>query len=431
MSKGSDETGEDLVAGRTNRAEERTIFWAQVAPDEPDYNGPAILIVEVAKDLEDSEWDDSDYDNPGGFLPSNQIDGIMATAWSGGGSANPGGSAGGTGVIGRGGRNEGTGVRGVGGGTPEKNSAGAGGIGVHGVGGSQAEFPFPFFWNPNVPPGAGLVGQGGRQSQSSNTMRLPHAAGVIGIGGGTGPGFDALPSVTLMQTGGVGIYGQGADLTTSMEFPPQIEGQPAPTMKVLSGPPEPGIGIVGRGGVAVPPATGNGAGVVGLAGGVAIPSPSSTGGVGVFGQGGLGVSGIGSVVGVAGFAEKSTGVHGSTTTGTGVFGSASKNGGRGGMFGSAQSAQLQLVPQAANVDRPDSKLSTPLELTGTGIPQALPKAGLHGDLLAIDILTKAATDTPQIATCTLWLCVRSGDAKTSTPAVWSQILLGGLVSGQI
>ena len=99
---------------------------------------------------------------------------------------------------------------------------------------------------------------------------------MIGIGGGTGPGVDALPSHTLMQTGGVGVYGQGADLTTSMEFPPQLKGQPAPTVKVLSGPLAPGVGVVGRGGVAAAPSGEIGGGVVGLAGGVAIPSANST-----------------------------------------------------------------------------------------------------------------------------------------------------------
>ena len=131
MSQGSESSGADLVAGRTNRAERRTIFWADVAPGEPNYTGPAILMVDVAKDLENSDWDKSDYEDGQGFVPSNQVNGIMATAWSGTGPGNLGG----TGVIGRGGRNEGTGVQGLGGGAP-KDDPGAGGIGVHGIGGS-------------------------------------------------------------------------------------------------------------------------------------------------------------------------------------------------------------------------------------------------------------------------------------------------------
>jgi hypothetical protein len=428
MGAGSDSTGEDLVAGRTNRAEERTKFWADVAPGEPNYNGPAILMVEVAKNLDDSEWDGSDYDNPTDFIPTNQINGIMATGWSGTGS----GSFGGTGVIGRGGYSEGTGVQGLGGGVPLKDpddphsDHGAGGIGVHGIGGSQRVA----FGDPNVAPGAGLVGQGGRQSQISNTLRLPHAAGVIGIGGGSGIGFDALPSHPLMETGGVGVYGQGAELTTSMELPPTLPGQPDPTTKVPSGPLGPGVGVVGRGGVAVAPAAGIGAGVVGLAGGIAIPSANSTDGVGVFGQGNLGVSGIGTLIGVKGVSTTTVGVQGETDTGTGVVGSASK-GGRGGMFLSDKSAQLQLLPHSIKIAKPDSKLATPTELSGTGIPLALPKAGSSGDLLAIDGMTQGTSDAPVVTTCTLWLCVRSADSKTSTPAVWSQILTGAFVSGQI
>jgi hypothetical protein len=321
-------------------------------------------------------------------------------------------------------------VQGIGGGVPDDpTNGGAGGIGVHGIGGSQTEFPEFSFLGPNVPPGAGLVGQGGRQSKSSNLLRLPHAAGVIGIGGGMGSGVDALPALTLMETGGAGVYGQGANLTTSMVLPPQVEGQPIPTVKQPSGPLEPGVGVIGRGGVAEPPGA-IGGGVVGLAGGFAIPSANSTDGVGVYGHGNLGVRGIGSVVGVTGFSDKSTGVLGSTATGAGVSGTASK-GGRGGTFASDSSAQLQLFPHSIKVQNPDSKLSTPTELSGAGIPKGLPKAGLSGDLLAIDSLTKAATDTPEVSTCTLWLCVRSADNKKGTAALWSQILLGGFVSGQV
>ena len=120
MGSGSDSNDEDLVAGRTNRMERRTILWADAAPGEPDFNGPAILIVEVAKDLEDSEWDNSDYDDYWAYIPANQVHGIMATAWSGGSIADDpddlAGDPGGIGVIGRGGRNEGTGVQGLGGG---------------------------------------------------------------------------------------------------------------------------------------------------------------------------------------------------------------------------------------------------------------------------------------------------------------------------
>jgi hypothetical protein len=117
--------------------------------------------------------------------------------------------------------------------------------------------------------------------------------------------------------------------------------------------------------------------------------------------------------------------------GTVVFGAATK-GGRGGVFATDKLAQLQLYPHSVEVKKPDSKLSTTLELSGGGVPQALPKAGSSGDILVIDSLTKAARDTPEIGTCSLRLCVRSANKKTNTPALWSQTLLGGSVNdGQV
>jgi hypothetical protein len=187
-----------LLAART--AESITKFWADVPPRHPNFDGPAILMVEVGKDLGNSEWDKSDYEDNEPFTPSNQLNGIMATAWSGSSFANPGGDPGGTGVIGRGGANQGTGVQGLGGGIPDPLQGGAGGIGVHGIGGSQAELLEQGFLGPNVPPGAGIVGQGGRQPQSSNELRLPH--GVVGLARGF-----SIPLAGV--TDGVGVFGQG------------------------------------------------------------------------------------------------------------------------------------------------------------------------------------------------------------------------------
>ena len=172
---GASGSGEEVETGRTNRAEGRTILWAQVPPGQSNFNGPAIFIAEVAKDAEDPD----DYEDGDSFIPSNSFDGIVGKGWSGGSASNFGGTPGGTGVVGRGGRNQGTGVFGLGGGTPEPGNGGAGGIGVHGLGGPQADF----FADYTTPPGAGLVGQGGRQSEFDNRLRLPHAAGVIGLGG--------------------------------------------------------------------------------------------------------------------------------------------------------------------------------------------------------------------------------------------------------
>ena len=147
-------------------------------------------------------------------------------------------------MIGVGGPVEGTGVVGKGGGIKhDSESAGFGGIGVHGLGGSRPE---PDKHSTIVAvPGAGVVGQGGRWSLSENTNRSPHGAGVIGIGGGTGPKVDHLPEHKLNVTGGVGVYGKGADQDIDDTAPnPAPEGGPP----VTSGPAAPGNGVLARGG---------------------------------------------------------------------------------------------------------------------------------------------------------------------------------------
>ena len=48
---GSDESGEDMEAGRTNRAEDQTRIWAQRENGE-DFNGDVIFVVEAARDID-------------------------------------------------------------------------------------------------------------------------------------------------------------------------------------------------------------------------------------------------------------------------------------------------------------------------------------------------------------------------------------------
>lgn len=393
---GATKSGEEVQTGRTNRGEGRTILWADVPPGQPNFNGPAILIVEVAKDAEDPD----DYENGDRFTPANQIHGLMATGWSSGSASNFGGTPGAAGVIGRGGRNEGTGVVGLGGGTPEPGSGGFGGIGVHGLGGPQADF----FADPAAPPGAGLVGQGGRQSPTGNTLRRPHAAGVIGIGGGTGPKLDALPAHTLTETGGIGVYGQGAEATVTM-VPPSDETGTIPGPNVPSGPRVPGAGMLGRGGVPVPPRGPAAAGVIGLAGGAPIPDIAETGDTGVYGAGTTGVFGHGP-----------TGVRGRSDSGAGVHGVADR--GRGGIFGSVHSAQVQLAPQETRAPFPAPTSATPMAFPGDREGVKLPKDGRGGDLIAL------MDDQRQ---CALWFCVRGADGG---PARWAQVLLGPAFEGR-
>ena len=241
---GATKSGEEMQTGRTNRAEDRTTVWAQVQPDKADFEGPAILMVEVARDAENPD----DYDPPGAFTPSNSFHGVMATGWSGSGPSKPFGDKGAVGVVGRGGGNEGTGVVGQGGGIQQpKLSNGEGGIGVHGLGGSKLPGAYPP-WDPAIPPGAGVVAQGGRQSDDGNRLRVPHAAGLIAIGGGTGLKKDLLPDHPLTATGSVGVYGQGADATVTMVPPVDETGSSIPGPWVPSGPLAPGAGVLGRGG---------------------------------------------------------------------------------------------------------------------------------------------------------------------------------------
>lgn len=402
---GATGSGEEMQTGRVNRAEGRTMLWAQVAPGDANFNGPAIMIVEVAKDAEDPD----DYEDGDTFFPSNQFNGLMATGWSGGSASQFGGTPGGTGVIGRGGRNEGKGVVGLGGGMPEPGNGGFGGIGVHGLGGPQA----PFFTDPTKDPGAGVVGQGGRQPDGNNRERRPHAAGVIGLAGSIGQTTDLLGMHPLSETGGVGVYAQGADATISMVPPVDASGT-IPGPNVPSGPLAPGAGVVGRGGILNPAHGPVAAGVIGLSGGIPIPGISGpddtgTGNTGVFGSGLTGVLGVGPTAGVRGHS-----VDGAGTRGTGAG-----NQGRGGVFDAERSAQVQLTPRALPDSFPSSVPVSPRELPSQGregVP--LPKDGRAGDLLAL-------MDTQR--QCTLWFCVRGED---SGPARWAQVLLGTAFDGQ-
>ena len=52
---GSDHTGEDIEAGRTTRAENRTVIWAQTEKGS-DFDGDAILVVEAAPTVADDDY---------------------------------------------------------------------------------------------------------------------------------------------------------------------------------------------------------------------------------------------------------------------------------------------------------------------------------------------------------------------------------------
>ena len=146
--------------------------------------------------------------------------------------------------------------------------------------------------------------------------------------------------------------------------------------------------MLGRGGVPDSPQSSAAAGVIGLAGGEPIPNISETGNTGVYGAGPTGVRGQGHF-------------------------------GRGGMFQSDRSAQVQLVPQKV-----EAPLPAPVTVTPTAIPTEdegpkLPKDGRAGDLLAL-------LDNQR--QCTLWFCVEGDEMNR---ARWAQVLLGKPFLGQV
>lgn len=360
---GSNGSGEDMEAGRTNQATDTTRVWARRtdSDDGDDFNWEAIFVAEVAKTVDDpEEFLDGDW------RPQHAVDGIVGSGWSGAHDT------GGVGVVGNGGTNQGTGVVGHGG------REGSGGTGVHGIGGSVSGFP-------NDPsPGAGIVAQGGRMPDHFNDKRLPHGAGVIAIAGGS-----RKPIPSFADTGSIGIFAQGAEAeihTVSIENVPTVVGPAAP-----------GAGVLGRGGVPIPPGDPVAAGVIGLAGGVPIPSIAATGNTGVFGEG-------------------SVGVKGKTDAGIAVFGIASDEDGRAGAFESKRSAQVWIVPHSQPNEFPEPFPATPYAISGDAVN--LPGDACGGDLMSI---------TDPTGQCTLWFCVRG--ANENNRAVWAQVLLGPLAQG--
>lgn len=331
---GSNDSGQDMEAGRTNRASNRTRIWASQSTDGDSFEGPAILIVEPQ--LEKREDDEN--------IPignAQEITGIMATGASGPKAYT------GTGVLGTGGTRQGVGIIGVGGGVREVRGTGVFGIGtfgLHGVGVSTTDAKTP------VPPGAGLVAQGGRR-KADDTARLLHGAGVIAMAGGAD---QPIPGLDL--TGSVGVYAQGGDaqtVTTSNGRDTVITGQP-----------HPGPGVVGRGGMTQSAAERQrpASGVVGFAGGTEGAPQTWMFTCGVYGAGDIGVAGW-------------------SSAGPGLRGSSQKD--RGGRFSSESAAQLNLAP------------SRQLK-TGKGLQE-----GEAGDLLV----------TMDGNLATLWFCKRSSGSQ--------------------
>ena len=83
---------------------------------------------------------------------------------------------------------------------------------------------------------------------------------------------------------------------------------------------------------------------------------------------------------------------------------------------------MRLVPQRLQQRIPNQVTITPTAIP-VGSAPALPRSGLAGDLMVIEMETE---DKQHVSR--LWLCVQSG---TSTRrARWSEVLLGAAFDGQ-
>ena len=211
-----------------------------------------------------------------------------------------------------------------------------------------------------------------------------------------------------------------------------------------------GVGIIGRGDHGLVSAPG----VVGFAGGVTDETIDS--GTGVFGQGVIGVGGQGTrgpgvkgtgspeeagVLGIGGKQRTDPAKQGPGVVGigqgnevstafvsaieTGVFGLGEDGvkgvgiGGRGGVFQSERSAQVQLIPaKGRRIAEQTAFIPTVIADPGKLGPE-LPRVGRGGDLMTI------VDDQGQ---CTLWFCVRDG--TDAGAARWAQVLLGPLFDGR-
>ena len=149
-------------------------------------------------------------------------------------------------------------------------------------------------------------------------------------------------------------------------------------------------------------------------------------------------------IGVVGVADPGIGIMGIGDQGEGVVAQANKGWpairaeadlgeairahserGRGGVFRSGGVdgliGQVQLTPQEMAIG--GSEPASPEMQSASDVASLLPSRGDAGDLLT--------TIDPGTGTCTLWLCVRSGNPGLGIdPASWAQVLLGGSIQGQ-
>lgn len=243
---------------------------------------------------------------------------------------------------------------------------------------------------------------------------VAHGILASGIGAGAGmvgfnrrhpvfaPGLELSPA-DLANSSNVGVFGKG---TTGVVAQGDFRG--APDQAIVDGR---GVGIIGRGDrnlVSAP-------GVVGFSGGVSDEAiPANTG---VVGKGPTGVAGLGT---------RGPGVKGvGSTDEPGVVGEGQDGvqgrglEGRGGIFESRRSAQVQLVPARGRVV-PEQESFTPTIVPEPGrLGPELPRAGRAGDLMSV---------IDERGVCTLWFCTEGENGAAA--ARWAQVLLGPTFDGQ-
>jgi hypothetical protein len=367
---GSSKSGQDIEAGRLNKAGGTTqIFWESAAGEEWNYG--AVFVAGISES----------FDGP---KPDGPLTGIQGLGWNETYKITSV-QVGGTGVEGIGSVYEGSGVVGIAGGATFHQDfagnqiVGSGGIGVLGEGGATPGFLPGGEKTTSV--GPGVLGVGGRQPLDVNEEQASHAAGVVGFGGGSNPqeasylgGLSrASERLTKIDMGGAGVWALGASTEIRL-----IGTKP-------SGPKNPGPGVVGIGG--------------------------QQRGLSIFAAGVMGVSGLRHDPAVP-VLDKLPFVAGH---GSGVYGLSFN--GRGGMFESEGQAAINLVPNVYRNNFGSKNSVAPTEYSDEGVGFNLPKEADPGDILSI-------RDSDRL--CTYWVCVKGSG---SGPAKWAQLLVGSEIEG--
>lgn len=139
--------------------------------------------------------------------------------------------------------------------------------------------------------------------------------------------------------------------------------------------------------------------------------------MGVIGKGETGVGGLGTRgPGVQGFGSpQEPGVIGVGQDGVKGMGLD----GRGGIFESQRSAQVQLVPTPGRPMAEQTSFTPTIVAEPARLGPELPKAGRAGDLMSV---------IDERGACTLWFCTEGETG--GAPARWSQVLLGPSFDGR-